>query len=184
MFFAFRHIYLQWAAGRAAFIVVPGSVCEGFGNGVGRDANLSEGLFIYNSWLEIMGSKSEMIKSRFAISNSSHENVLYRLSGCLSMMTEQSLIKTTLHRLREVSTARFVPNLRVWCEITENKCCLYFIYKHYYVLIIKRFLLSLQHFKKIKILNEKSTKVRRSNTKIKVKGNDFPRRRKGQGDIT
>lgn len=66
-FFAFRHIYLRWAVGRAAFIVVPGSLCEGYGNGVGRGANLSEGLFIYNSWLEIMGSKSEMIKSRFAI---------------------------------------------------------------------------------------------------------------------
>ena len=67
VFFAFRHIYLRWAVGRAAFIVVPGSVCEGFGNGVGCGANLPEGLFIYNSWLEIMGSKSEMIKSRFAI---------------------------------------------------------------------------------------------------------------------
>ena len=42
-------------------------VCEGFGIGVGCGANLPEGLFIYNSWLEIMGSKSEMIKSRFAI---------------------------------------------------------------------------------------------------------------------
>ena len=35
--------------GRAAFIVMPGSLCEGFGNGVGRGANLPEGLFIYNS---------------------------------------------------------------------------------------------------------------------------------------
>ena len=67
VFFAFRHIYLRWTVGRAAFIVVPRSLCEGFGNGVGCGANLSEGLFIYNSWLEIMGSKSEMIKSRFAI---------------------------------------------------------------------------------------------------------------------
>ena len=53
--------------GSRCLIVVPGSVCEGFGNGVGRGANLSECLFIYNSWLEIMGSKAEMIKSRFAI---------------------------------------------------------------------------------------------------------------------
>lgn len=67
VFFAFRHIYLRWAVGRAAFIVVPRSLCEGFGIGVGCCANLPEGLFIYNSWLEIMGSKSEMIKSRFAI---------------------------------------------------------------------------------------------------------------------
>lgn len=88
-------------------------------NGVGRGANLTEASFKYISWLEIMGSKSEMIKSWFAIVISSHENVLYRLSGCLSMMTEQSLIKTTLHRLREVSTARFVPNLRGWSEIMQ-----------------------------------------------------------------
>ena len=53
--------------GRAAFIVVPGSVCEGFGNGVGCGANLSEASFKYISWLEMMKSKSEMIKSRFAI---------------------------------------------------------------------------------------------------------------------
>lgn len=40
--------------------------------------NLSEASFKYISWLEMMKSKSEMIKTRFAISNSSHENVLYR----------------------------------------------------------------------------------------------------------
>lgn len=67
VFFAFRHIYLRWAVCRAAFIVVPRSLCEGFGNGVGRGANLPEGLFIYNSWLEMMKSKAEMIKSRFTI---------------------------------------------------------------------------------------------------------------------
>ena len=183
MFFCFS-AHISAMGGGSRCLHRGGSVCEGFGNGVGRGTNLPEASFKYISWLEMMKSKAEMIKSRFAISNSSHENVLYRLSGCLSMMTEQSLIKTTLHRLREVSTARFVPNLRVWGEITENKCCLYFIYKQYYVLMIKRFLLSLQYFKKIETLNEKSTKVRRSNTKIKVKGNDFPRRRKGQGDIT
>lgn len=128
MFFCFSAHISAMGGGSRCLIVVPGSLCEGFGNGVGRGANLPEGLFIYNSWLEIMGSKSEMIKSRFAISNSSHENVLYRLSGCLSMMTEQSLIKTTLHRLREVSTARFVPNLRGWGEITEtNVVCILFI---------------------------------------------------------
>lgn len=132
---AVTHVFLLFGTyicdGRwdcAACIVMPGSLCEGFGNGVGRGVNLSECLFIYISWLEIMRSKSEMIKSRFAISNSSHENVLYRLSGCLSMMTEQSLIKTTLHRLREVSTARFVPNWRGWGEITEtNVVCILFI---------------------------------------------------------
>lgn len=53
--------------GRAAFIVMLGRLYVCLQNGVGHGVNLPEGLFIYNSWLEIMGSKSEMIKSRFAI---------------------------------------------------------------------------------------------------------------------
>lgn len=53
--------------GSRCLIVVSGSVCEGFGNRVGCGANLPECLFIYNSWLEMMKSKAEMIKSRFAI---------------------------------------------------------------------------------------------------------------------
>ena len=67
MFFCFSTHISAMGGGSRCLIVVPGSLCEGFGNGVGRGANLSECLFIYNSWLEIMGSKSEMIKSRFAI---------------------------------------------------------------------------------------------------------------------
>ncbi len=36
-------------------------------NGVGYGVNLPEASFKYISWLEMMKSKSEMIKSRFAI---------------------------------------------------------------------------------------------------------------------
>lgn len=67
MFFCFSAHISAMGGGSRCLIVVSGSVCEGFGIGVGCCANLPEGLFIYNSWLEIMGSKSEMIKSRFAI---------------------------------------------------------------------------------------------------------------------
>lgn len=67
MFFCFSAHISVMGGGSRCLIVVPGSVCEGFGIGVGRGANLPEGLFIYNSWLEMMKSKAEMIKSRFAI---------------------------------------------------------------------------------------------------------------------
>lgn len=128
MFFCFSAHISAMGGGSRCLHRDAREVVRGLRKWVGRGANLPERPFIYFSWLEIMGSKSEMIKSRFAISNSSHENILYRLSGCLSMMTEQSLIKTTLHRLREVSTARFVPNLRGWGEITEtNVVCILFI---------------------------------------------------------
>lgn len=67
MFFCFSaHISVMGGGSRSLHRGAR-DVCEGFGNGVGCGANLPEGLFIYNSWLEIMGSKSEMIKSRFAI---------------------------------------------------------------------------------------------------------------------
>lgn len=71
---AVTHVFLLFGTyicdGR--LVALPSSWCQGVCAraselGWGRGANLPEGLFVYNSWLEIMGSKSEMIKSRFAI---------------------------------------------------------------------------------------------------------------------
>lgn len=73
--------------GRSAFIVMLGSMYGCLQNGVGHGGDLSEGSYKCISWFEMMKSKSEMMKSWFAISNSSHELFLFAICINLNITT-------------------------------------------------------------------------------------------------